>query len=97
LHVNPLPLGGGYKRALVDRLVRLEKKMETMMKHNGDTGELVCYVPAGDEVLRTVEVDIAKVYLISEAIQTAYVMGSRLGRLHLQRDLERRMDELNNE
>jgi len=65
------------------------------MTHNGDTGELVCFAPAGEEVLRTVETDFSKAHAISAAIQEAYRKGGVLGRLEMQRLVERYMDELN--
>ena len=69
--------------------------MESVMKHNGETGELVCYAPPGKEVLRTVEPSFQKAHAISSAIQEAYRKGSILGRLEMQRQIELRMDELN--
>jgi len=69
--------------------------MKSVMQHNGETGELVCFAPAGEEVLRMTEMDIAKAHGISAAIQEAYRKGSILGRLEMQRNLEQRMDELN--
>lgn len=69
--------------------------MQSVMKHNGETGELVCYAPPGEELLRTIEPSFQKAHAISAAIQEAYRKGNLLGRLAMQRDLERRMDELN--
>lgn len=66
----------------------------TLMTHNADTGELVCYV-ASEEVLRITEPDFVKAHAISKAVQEAYRKGSILGRLELQRVLEQHMDELN--
>lgn len=69
--------------------------MGRVMKHNGETGELICYAPSGEEVLRMVEPDFKKAYDISGAVQTAYRKGWILGRLELQRSIERHMDDLN--
>lgn len=73
----------------------MEAEMESVMKHNGETGELVCYAPAGEEVLRTVESDFSKAHDISNAVQAAYRKGRILGRLELQRSIERHMDDMN--
>lgn len=66
----------------------------TLMTHNADTGELVCFA-AGDEVLRLTEHDLERAHAISKAIQEAYRKGGILGRLQMQKALEQRMDELN--
>ena len=66
----------------------------TLMTHNADTGELVCFA-AGDEVLRLTEPDFTRAHAISKAIQDAYSKGSIFGRLRMQQALEQRMDELN--
>lgn len=72
-----------------------ELGMETLMHHNGETGELICCAPAGEVVLKTVEMDIQKAHDIQSAIQDAYKKGWRLGRLNLQLNIERHMDSLN--
>jgi len=69
--------------------------MASLMKYNSETGELVCFAPAGEEVLRTVEPDFAKAKAISDAIHNAYRKGDILGRLEMQRKLEQCMDEFN--
>lgn len=66
----------------------------TLMTHNADTGELVCFA-AGEQVLRLTEHDFERAHAISKAIQEAYNKGSILGRLQMQQALEQRMDELN--
>jgi hypothetical protein len=66
----------------------------TLMTHNADTGELVCFA-AGDEVLRLTEPDFERAHAISNAIQKAYSKGSILGRLQMQQKLERVMDDIN--
>lgn len=68
----------------------------TLMTHNADTGELVCFA-AGEEVLRLIEHDFSRSHAISNAIQDAYKKGSVLGRLQMQQALEQRMDEFNRE
>lgn len=75
--------------------LNVELDMETLMHHNGETGEIICYAPAGEEVLRTTELDIQKAHDIHAAIQEAYKKGWRLGRLRLQAELERYMDTQN--
>jgi hypothetical protein len=59
------------------------------------TGELVCFAPPGEEVLRIIEFDIAKAHMISETIQNTYLKGSIIGRLETQRSIEQHMDDLN--
>lgn len=69
--------------------------MNNISSYNGITGELVCYAPPGEEVLRVIEPDLSKANVIDRAIQEAFRKGSILGRLQLQRAIEQRMDELN--
>lgn len=69
--------------------------MKSLMSHNGETGELVCFAPAGEEVLRIVEPDFEKARAISSAVQEAYRKGDILGRLKMQLSIERHMNELN--
>jgi hypothetical protein len=69
--------------------------MRSVMRHNGETCELVCFAPAVEEVLRMIETDIVKAHSVSAAIQDAFRKGSILGRLEMHRQLEQRMDELN--
>ena len=61
--------------------------MKALMSHNGDTGKLVCATRTGTEVLRTVETDIEKAHLISEAVQAAYKDGWKSGRVALLREV----------
>ena len=67
---------------------------EPLMRYNSDTGELTCYAPAGELVLRTVELDIEKAHQISSAIQSAYRKGRTLGQLDMQHSIERHMDSI---
>ena len=64
------------------------------MTHNSETGELVCFAPVGEEVLRTVESDFSKAHAISAAIQEAYRKGSIIGRREMQLSVEHHMSEL---
>ncbi len=68
--------------------------MESVMKYNAESGELVCYA-AGEEVLRIIELDFKKANDIGNAVQAAYRKGRILGRLEMQRSIERHMDDLN--
>lgn len=69
---------------------------KTLMTYNGTTGDLICFTPAGENVLQTVEPNSERAHEISNAIQAAYRNGWVIGRLTLlQRAIERRMDELN--
>lgn len=61
--------------------------MNVLMIHNGDTGKLVCSTSTGTEVLRTVEPNIEKAHLISEAVQAAYKDGWEAGRVALLREV----------
>lgn len=69
--------------------------MQTLTQHDGKTGELVCYTPDGEEVLRIAEHDFTKANKISAAIQESYKKGSLLGKLKFQKSIEQYMDELN--
>ena len=69
----------------------------SVMTYNSETGELVCFSPPGEEVLRVIEPDFKKAHSISEAIQKSYNKGSLLGRLRMQGSIERHMDDLNHE
>ena len=69
--------------------------MNTLMTYNGETGDLVCFTPTGEEVLRIVEPKIKKAHAISNAVQEAYRKGSIQGRLAMQNSIERHMDEIN--
>ena len=69
--------------------------MKSVMKHNAEDGELVCYAPSGEEVLRIIELDFKKAIDIGNAVQAAYRKGRILGRLEMQRSIERHMDDLN--
>ena len=69
--------------------------MKSVIKHNAEDGELVCYVPSGEEVLRIIELDFKKAIDIGNAVQAAYRKGRILGRLEMQRSIERHMDDLN--
>ena len=65
------------------------------MSYSDTTKVLTCYAPVGEEVLTLVEPDFNRAYIISNAIQKAYIKGFRIGRLELQRDLEQHLDQLN--
>ncbi len=69
--------------------------MNTLMHFDGQTCEMTCYAPADEEVLTITEPDVEKAHAISGAIQEAYKNGWRLGRLSLQLEIERLMDEKN--
>lgn len=69
--------------------------MAALMKYNSNTCELVCYAPAGEEVLRLFEPDFEKANAISSAINKSFQKGSVLGRLGMQASIERHMDEFN--
>lgn len=76
-------------------MLRVDDTSKTVMKFNSETGELICFAPVGEEVLRLTEQSFSNAHAISNAIQEAYRKGSLIGRLNLQRSLERHMDSLN--
>ena len=67
----------------------------SIMTHSAETGELVCYAPEDEEILRIIEPDFNKAFNISVAIQKAFRKGGMLARLKFQEDIEEYMQELN--
>lgn len=63
---------------------------QTLMKHDGVTGELKCFAN-GELVLDTIEPDPKKAHAISDAIQRAFKIGGTSAILKMQSSVERCM------